>query len=220
MFSLPAQGLNELPMSYFMNAAYYRCNLHASEDRDCKGFVMPETSKIVRKGQELLWPAYARGSTSAADYNWKTAANQSAAFLVDDDIEDEVRKQKQKARENEKTMRELREQNAALSHQLKMAWHPLREGGGDVGKTGIAYFQKDERWVEVRITSFTPLEERDEDDPKRGMYKFHFDVRNDDGKLLQDDEDVALEDFDFVSVGSHSVRVQDDDGCWTKNDDT
>jgi len=218
-FCLPAQGISDLPISFFINAAKSTRsaakngpNLCASDERDMKGFHMPETTKFVRKGQELFWPSLQARVSSAEDYEFRTADDRKAAFTVEDD--DRV----EEKRQQEVTI--LHKQIAALKQQQKLMHRPLREGGGDVGKTGLAYFTEDDHWVHIRITSFLRASDRQKVGATRGMYRFHFDVRDEGGKLKPLNDNGVLEtDFDDASVDDGTVLVQDDEECWVTIDE-
>lgn len=218
IFTLPAQGMNDLPSSYFMNASHRGYNVHSSEDRDSKGYAVPKTRQEVRKGQEVLWPSCrSRAIQSAEDYDLatdivdkKTKDEETkkyipAPFVVDDDTRDDETQRMQL----QERINQLEKQNAALHRKLQMGYRPLCPNGSDVDKTGIAYFKQDDQWVDIRLVGFTSKDER-EDGATRGLYKFYYDVREEDGKLAHENNGSQEMDFDLVSVEDTSVRVQDE----------
>ena len=102
---------------------------------------------------------------------------------------------------------------------VNRTWRPLDADGGDVGKPGIPYFEADSCWVDVIVNSFTPAEERIlssrskrkmKHQLKRGSYSFKFVLRDEEGKPQTENGKAVDEcDWDDLSVGDASVRVQD-----------
>ena len=73
-FELPAHGLNSLPACYFMNAKFgKKANMRSGEEHDFMNYSQPQTTRKVRKGEELLFPAKKRGKVdSASGYDMRT----------------------------------------------------------------------------------------------------------------------------------------------------
>lgn len=207
-YSVPAEGLNNLPFHYFTNAAYSRWNIQANDERDEMGYVVPVTSRSIKKGEEILWPSHTRNVTSAADYKFFTreirlglpdALKRQAAYIVNNNDEE--------LEESRQEIARLRAENAKLNAKVKRPWRPLQQDGEDVGKYGQAHFDDDDEWVDVFIKSFSPPCKRH----KRGKYRFEFKYKDEGGKPRQARGRAIEEtDWDDVSVGDPSVRVQGD----------